>query len=92
MDWQQILTNAITTIALAFEILICLNFTGYILKCWDDFNSSPIPTDQLAKLPVSILRAIAQTKNIKLGNRKQPQAIARILGTVKLSEIPSLSY
>ncbi len=45
--------------------------------------------DQLCALPVETLKAIAKSKNIKLGNRKKPEAITKILGTVRVSEIPA---
>lgn len=45
--------------------------------------------NQLCAMPTETLRAIAKSKNIKLGNRKKPEAIAKILGTVRMSEIPA---
>lgn len=43
--------------------------------------------EQLLKLPLSKLKAIAKKQKINVGNRKRPEKIVKLLGRVSLSEI-----
>ncbi len=46
-------------------------------------------TEQLAQLPINVLKAIAKSKNIRLGNSQKPETIIKkLVGNVKVCDLP----